>query len=114
MGGQWGGRQSTWALSQRQALMWPQRTAVIEQGWPKAFRSEEQFLTAAQSALHCKCCPRTSLPIRLVALPSSARVNLPKILNALVFPADKGAVVKGRLVAVSVFVSFIEFIPDPL
>lgn len=46
--------------------------------------------------------------------PSVCAVNSPKILNTLVFPADKGAVVEGRLVATSVFVSFTEFIPDPL
>lgn len=41
----------------------------------------------------------------LVALLASAQVYLPKILNILVFHADKGAVVKETLVAMSVLVS---------
>lgn len=43
--------------------------------------------------------------IKLVALPASAQVYLPKILHILVFHADKGAVVKETLVAMSMFMS---------
>jgi len=55
--------------------------------------------------VNCKCSPSTSLLITLVALVASAQVYLPKILNILLFHADKGAVVKETLVAMRVFVS---------
>lgn len=63
------------------------------------------LLTAILSIANCKCYPWTSLLITLVALVASAQVYLPKIPNILVFHADKGAVVKETLVAMSVFVS---------
>lgn len=62
-------------------------------------------LTAIPSGLNCKCYHWTCLLIKLVALPASAQVYLPKILPILVFHADKGAMVKETLVAMSVFMS---------
>lgn len=63
------------------------------------------LLTAIPSGLSCKCYHWICLLIKLVALSASAQVYLPKILHILVFHADKGAVVKETLVAMSVLVS---------
>lgn len=86
--------------------MWSQRAGQrVNKDGLRLLGKMSILLTAVRSVVNCKCYPQTSLLITLAALPASAQVYLPKILNTLVFHADKGAAVKETLVARSVFVS---------
>lgn len=92
-------------LSQQQILMCSQRGLELA-GMAQGFQERWAFYWQPfQSGLNCKCYHWSCLLIRLVALPASAQVHLPKILHILVFHADKGAVVKETLVAMNVFMS---------